>query len=339
MDHPEPLVSVCIANYNGMSVIDDCIRSVCAQSGSVSVEILVHDDASLDDSVEHIRNHYPNVKLLESAENVGFCIANNRMALAAKGRYLLLLNNDAELYLDAVSTLIREAQRIPKPAILSLPQYNAKTGTLLDIGARLDPFLNHIPILKATPNDVGMVAGACLWIDKTLWDELDGFPAFFESLAEDLFLCCRARLRGYPVRALGVSGYRHHVGTSFGGGKTNGRKLSTTFRRRALTERNKTFVIAMCYPAPLMQVVLPIHLAILLLEGFVLSLLRCDRTYLQQIYLPIIPALFRQRKELCNIRYGIFSGQPEKAIGFFTVFNFFPQKLQMLLRHGLPKVR
>ena len=111
-----PLVSVCIANYNGMEVIDDCLQSVLEQEGSIPVEILVHDDASGDASVAHIRGHYPHVKLIVSESNVGFCVANNRMAAEARGKYLLLLNNDAALYPDALQTLLSEANRLNQPA-------------------------------------------------------------------------------------------------------------------------------------------------------------------------------------------------------------------------------
>ena len=113
----------------------------------------------------------------------------------------------------------------PSPAILTLPQYDAETGALLDIGSRLDPFLNPVPNLDPARNEVGTVHGACLWIDKALWDELGGFPEWFGSVGEDLYLCCCARLAGYPVRALGNSGYRHRVGQSFGGGKAQAGKL------------------------------------------------------------------------------------------------------------------
>ena len=96
--------SVCIANYNGIELIDACIDSVRAQDCGVAVEIIVHDDASTDDSAAHIAARHPDVRLIESRENVGFCIANNRMAAAAKGDYLLLLNNDATLLPDALGS-------------------------------------------------------------------------------------------------------------------------------------------------------------------------------------------------------------------------------------------
>lgn len=56
-----PMVSVCIANFNGMDVIDDCLRSVLQQEGDIPIEVLDHDDASSDESATYIRNTYPDV--------------------------------------------------------------------------------------------------------------------------------------------------------------------------------------------------------------------------------------------------------------------------------------
>ena len=292
-----PRISVCIANYNGERMIEVCLDSVLAQRGEFTVEIIVHDDASSDASVEIIKRNYPGVSLIQSVENVGFCIANNRMAAVAHGDYLLLLNNDATLFPDALSTLLAEAQRLGKPAIMSLPQFNDATLELIDIGCLLDPFLNPVPNREATRNDVGMVIGACFWVDRCLWEELGGFPEWFGSVREDLYLCCRARLAGYMVRALNVSGYCHRVGQSFGGGKVTDGRLHSTFRRRALTERNKTIVMTIAYPAPFMQLILPLHLLLLILEGMALSLLKLEGRYLREIYLPVFGALIRQRKK------------------------------------------
>lgn len=338
MTGTSPLVSVCIANYNGMEVIDDCLRSVLKQEGHIPVEILVHDDASSDASAAYIRNHYPDVKLIESKENVGFCIANNRMAVAARGKYLLLLNNDAALYPDALQTLLAEANRLDQPAILGLPQFDAASGELLDIGSLFDPFLNPVPNLNTLRGEVGMVIGACLWIPKGLWEELGGFPEWFGSIAEDMYLCCRARLAGYPVRALGDSGYRHWVGQSFGGGRVADNRLVTTFRRRALSERNKSYVMAIIYPAPWSYLLFPLHLLTLLLEGLVLSLLTRRLDYWRQIYCPCFAALWRERKRLQLLRITVQAGRLTSRIGFFKVFKFLPHKLRMLVQYGIPRV-
>lgn len=330
--------SVCIANFNGLDLINACIASVKSQDCGFPIEIIVHDDASTDGSAAAIAANHPDVRLIESRQNAGFCVANNRMAAAARGEYLLLLNNDAALMPGALAALMQEAVRLQRPAILTLPQYDAESGELLDIGSLLDFFFNAVPNRDPLRNDVGMVAGACLWMPRSLWNELGGFPEWFGSIGEDLFLCCAARLAGHPVRALGVSGYRHGVGMSFGGGKVRDDRLRSTFRRRALSERNRTCVMAMTCPWPVLLALLPAHLVILLLEGALLSLLRLDRRYLSDIYLPALLAPFSRIGPLRETRRAIMRRRRVATADFFSAFVPVPHKLRMLLRHGLPKL-
>jgi GT2 family glycosyltransferase len=339
MTDTTPLISVCIANFNGMEVIDDCLRSVLTQKGQLSVEILIHDDASSDGSLAHIRDYSPHVKLLESQKNVGFCVANNRMAAVAKGKYLLLLNNDATLFPDALQTLLTEANRLDLPAILTLPQYDFDSGNLLDIGSLLDPFLNPVPNRNPCRGEVGMVMGACLWIPTSLWVELEGFPEWFGSIGEDLYLCSRARLAGYPVRALGSSGYKHRVGMSFGGGKAVNGRMVTTYRRRALSERNKSFVMVLTYPAPLLQLILPIHLVLLVMEGAALALIKWESRIFQNIYLACLISLWHKRRKLYSLRQRIQSNRQMSMRLYWSVFQLVPHKLRMLVRHWLPELR
>lgn len=336
-DHA-PVCSICIANYNGVGLIEECLASVAAQSPAIRVEIIVHDDASTDASVSLLRTRYPHVRLIASDTNVGYCVANNRMAEVASGRYLMLLNNDATLLPDALETLMAEALRLETPAILTLPQFDHESGTLLDMGARLDPFLNAVP--NHDPGrDIAMVAGACLWIDRGLWMTLGGFPEWFGSVAEDLYLCCLARLRGHPVRALATSGYRHRVGASFGGGKVRSGRLVSSFRRRSLTERNKTFAMIVLVPSPLVQLLLPIHLVLLGVEGMLLSLLNWRADYLTRIYWPVLPALWRERWRLRAARRKAMDDAPVALGAFLGPFDPVPYKLRMLVKHGLPRLR
>lgn len=334
-----PTISVCIANYNGIGVIEACIASVKAQTGVSGIEIIAHDDASTDHSAQYIHKHHPDVVLIQSAENVGFCISNNRMAAQAKGQYLLLLNNDAELLPDALGSLLQKAQGIGMPAILGLPQYDADSGELLDAGSLLDFFLNPTPNLDLNRDQVGMVMGACLWLPKTLWNELGGFPEWFGSIGEDLYLCCRARLAGYPVIALNTSGFRHRVGHSFGGGKVTGGRLLTSRNRRALSERNKTFVMLLCYPALLVALIFPLHITLLLLEGALLSLAKFDFSLWRKIYVSVPPALWANRHHLRDLRYNVQQGRKIGLRVWLMPFRLTPYKLKMLFRHGLPEVR
>jgi len=339
MSDKAPVVSVCIANYNGVEVIDECLRSVLNQQGDIALEILVHDDASTDGSASYIHDRFPRVKVIEGAENVGFCVANNRMAAGASGEYLLLLNNDAALYPDALETLLAEARRLPIPSILGLPQYDAATGELIDVGCMLDPFLNPIPNRRTESADVGMVIGACFWIPKVLWRQLGGFPEWFGSIAEDMYLCARARLAGFPVRALGSSGYRHWQGKSFGGNRVTPLGLSTTFRRRALSERNKSFVMVVACPTPWMYLLLVVHLLMLLLEAGVLTALKGEPRIWREIYAPCFLGLWRRRLLLWATRKEVQMSRRAGLRVLASVFQFVPYKLLMLARHGLPRLR
>jgi GT2 family glycosyltransferase len=333
------LVSVCIANYNGMDVIDDCIRSVQAQLGDIAVEILVHDDVSTDASVSHIQEHYPQAKLIISESNVGFCIANNRMAALAQGQYLLLLNNDAALYPDALQELLAEANNIGKPAILTLPQYDATTGVMVDRGCLLDPFFNPVPNLDPKRVEVAMVIGACLWVPKDLWKELEGFPEWFGSIAEDMYLCCRARLAGYAVRALSVSGYRHWQGKSFGGGKAAAGRLQTTIRRRALSERNKTFVMILSNPIFLLTALLPLHLVVLNLEGLVLSVLTQNWQVWRQVYAPLLKDIWCNRGALKQLRQSVQTMRRAPLLDWLGAFVMYPRKVALLIKYKMPEIR
>jgi GT2 family glycosyltransferase len=335
----EIVCSVCIANFNGSPIIDACLRSVLSQNPGFRYEIIIHDDASSDASADHIATHYPDVTLIRSDHNVGYCVSNNRMAARARGRYLLFLNNDAELQPLALTTLYAEATRLSEPAILSLPQYDAETGALIDRGERLDPFFNPLPNLDPGVHDVPMVIGACLWLPRSLWNELGGFPEWFHMLAEDMYLCCKARLAGYPVRVTSASGYRHQVGHSLGGGKVRTGRLSLSLTRRRLSERNKTFLIALVYPWPVLFVLLPVHALLLLVEGTVLSVLLRQPSLLTQVYLHALTQLWVSHSTLCHERRWLRTVRRSSWSRFLSGFTLFPHKLRLLVRYGIPRAR
>lgn len=333
-----PVCTVCIANYNGIGLIASCIESVLSQDCNFDVEIIVHDDASTDGSADFIRSRYPQVTVIESPGNVGFCISNNRMAAAAHGEYLLLLNNDATLLPDALRTLHERAASLPTPAILGLPQYSAANGELIDIGSRLDPFLNPVPNFSSSDGEVGMVIGACLWLPRRLWNELGGFPEWFGSLAEDMYLCLLARLHGYPVLALPTSGFKHWVGKSLGGGKVVVGRLSTKATRRMLSERNKSYVMCLTYPAPFFQLLFSLHLVLLLLEGMTLATIKLDAGLFRKIYLGCLISLWKDRQRLASMRREAQGGRTCGRAEFFTVFDWIPHKIRLLFRHGIPEI-
>jgi GT2 family glycosyltransferase len=335
---PLPFCSVCIANYNGEQMLADCIDSVYAQEGDFSLEIIVHDDASTDASLA-VLARYPHVIVIASAENVGFCIANNRMAERARGVHLLLLNNDAALHPDALCTLGAAAQQQTPPGILTLPQYDWKTGNVVDRGCLLDPFYNPVPNLDVRRSEVAMVIGACLFLPRLVWNELGGFPEWFESIGEDLYLCCLARLRGLPVQVAAASGYRHRQGASFSGNREDSIGLHSTFRRRRLSERNKTAVMLICTPGLLVWPQLAIHFCVALLESMVLAIWRHDLRILRDIYWAALRGILAHWSDLMRDRRCVQTTRVAGLGSLARCFTAMPYKVSMLLRHGFPKIR
>jgi GT2 family glycosyltransferase len=333
-----PRISVCVANYNGEHLLHDCLDSILAQRCNASVEILVHDDASTDASVHVLESDYPLVKVLCSANNVGFCAANHRMIEQATGDYVLLLNNDAALSPDALQALLDASALQQTPGILTLAQHDWESGDLVDRGCLLDPFYNPVPNLDPTRADVAMVIGACMWMPHALWTHLGGFPIWFDSIAEDMHICCRARLEGYPVQVAPTGSYRHRQGHSFGGNRAQSQGLVTTLRRRRLSERNKTYVMVICTPPGLLWAVLPLHAIALCFEFLFLGAKRRDSALWTAVYGHALHSLWSERHRLRAARQEAQKGRIITTRRYVCAFTPRLRKLELLIRHGAPTI-
>ena len=331
-----PVISVCVANYNGEDIIADCIESILQQVNAPEFEILVHDDASTDGSLQ-VLEQYDSIRLIKSAENVGFCISNNRMAAEARGKFILLLNNDAQLFEDALATLLDESRKHADNAVLGLPQYDTATKELVDFGLKLDYFSSSVPMKQPTENDVAMVIGACMWVPADLWAKIDGFPEWFETNAEDVYLCCYARLLGYRVRVPEKSGFYHMIGHTLGGGKSEGNQLRISTRRRYFSERNRLYVQWLFYPAWLVPITTIVNFSVLIIEAIVLSVANRKASLLWDIYLKSQVDAFAEMNTIIRARRVVMQSRDISVSTFFGAFTFVPQKLRLLFSSGLPR--
>ena len=98
-------ISAVIANWNEKKLTSDCIRSLQEQDYR-NLEIIVSDNGSTDGSVEHLKNNFSAILLLENGRNLGFGSAVNRGFEAATGDFLLFLNNDLVLRPDSIRELV-----------------------------------------------------------------------------------------------------------------------------------------------------------------------------------------------------------------------------------------
>jgi hypothetical protein len=96
------MVSVIIINYNTFSLTSACIRSVYAHTKSVSFEVILVDNASVECDADDFLREFPQLKLIKSLNNAGFAAGNNLGIAAASGHYYLLLNSDTLLTEDSI---------------------------------------------------------------------------------------------------------------------------------------------------------------------------------------------------------------------------------------------
>ena len=90
-------ISIIIVNWNTKELLIDCLISVFQTVKNVTFEVWLVDNASTDGSVETAKDRFPEIRVIENQENLGYAVANNRALKRMRGRYALLLNTDAVL--------------------------------------------------------------------------------------------------------------------------------------------------------------------------------------------------------------------------------------------------
>ena len=100
--HPQPLhnfmipLSVVIVAWNCRRHLEECLLSLRDNAG-MSAEIIVVDNASSDGTADMLRDRFPEVRLIQNDQNLGFATANNIGIRASHGRYLALINADVKV--------------------------------------------------------------------------------------------------------------------------------------------------------------------------------------------------------------------------------------------------
>ena len=89
-----PAVSIIIVNWNGKNFLASCLDGLKQQTYR-DFSIILVDNGSNDGSLDYVQTHYPEVKTIALAENLGFATANNIAIKSVQTEYVALLNNDA----------------------------------------------------------------------------------------------------------------------------------------------------------------------------------------------------------------------------------------------------
>lgn len=108
-----PTISVIIPHLNGKQHLDDCLGSLRRQSFQ-EFEVLLVDNGSTDGSQTFLREHYPEVWLIELETNHGFTGACNAGYEASNGEIIILLNNDTEVDSKWLQAIVEAFDRSPR---------------------------------------------------------------------------------------------------------------------------------------------------------------------------------------------------------------------------------
>ena len=214
------LISVIVLNYNGKGFLNSCLSSLASQTYS-DFEVIVVDNGSRDGSPEYIEENYPWVRLAKNDENLGFAGGTNVGIRAAKGEFVITLNNDSRADSRFIEELIKPMadpevgvcaakMLFPDGRINSAGICISRSGAAWDRGM-FEPDRGQYEFVEEV---FGACAGAALYRREML-DEIGLFDEDFFLYLEDVDLAFRARLAGW--KCLYVPGARvihHHGGTA-----------------------------------------------------------------------------------------------------------------------------
>lgn len=114
-----PDLSVVIVSYNTRDLLVECLESLYGPDQEFSFETIVVDNDSRDGTSEAVRQQFPQVRLIQNEENVGFGAAMNMGAAVASGRYLMVLNPDTLVPPETLPRLLEFLESHPEPRVAS----------------------------------------------------------------------------------------------------------------------------------------------------------------------------------------------------------------------------
>lgn len=238
--------SIIIPVFNKINYTLQCIRSLMEEIDLSENEIIVVDNASTDETARVLAHLKNIVRTISHTENLGFVHACNAGAAAARGEYLVFLNNDTEVEPDWLKNLIETAEADSGVgavgSMLLFPDGRLQEagcgiwidGTGFNYGRGGDPDERKFNYVR----EVDYCSGASLLVRKDLFDRLGGFDArYAPAYYEDTDLCFGIRSLGFKVIYQPASRLIHYEGVTAGKDTSAGVKRYQEINRLKFVEK------------------------------------------------------------------------------------------------------
>ncbi|OPA76072.1 glycosyl transferase family 2 [Paenibacillus selenitireducens] len=229
-------LSIIILNYNTRQLTLDCLQSVYSSITKFSYEVIIIDNHSKDDSVQHFQQQYPMATLIANEDNVGFSRANNQGIRIAQGRYILLLNSDTIVEPDTLDIMIRFMDEQPNVGAsgckVVLPDGSLDKACRRGFPTPSASFYYAFGFSKLFPNNprfnqyqlgylssdesypIDCLVGAFMLVRREAIDQVGMLDEEFFMYGEDIDWCYRIKEAGWQIYYYAETKITHYKGAS-----------------------------------------------------------------------------------------------------------------------------
>ena len=244
-----PLVSVVVVNWNRRELLRCCLQSLACQSYR-AFEVLIVDNGSTDGSAAlaedpEFQNGY---HWIRNEENRGFCAANNQAIRRAQGKYVALLNNDAEADPGWLEASVQALERNQQIGMAASKVLSHSDPTVIDkVGHVIYPDGQNRGRGSGEQDrgqydqseEVAWPDGCAALYRKQLLEGIGGFDEDFFAYGDDAELGLRARIAGWRCLFVPEARVYHRLGGTLG---------RHSERRAFLIERNRIWLAVKLFP-------------------------------------------------------------------------------------------
>lgn len=249
-----PIASAIVLNYNGRGFVEESVRSLLEQD-LPGLEVLVVDNGSTDGSADEIERTFAGrVRLLRSPRNLGFGAGNNLGIREARGRHVILLNNDAVAAPSFARELVAAAEADAAAGMVAARVLEYERRNVLDtVGhllypdglnrgrGRLDEDRGQYDACRTTL----FPSGAAALYTRAMLDDIGLFDENFFLYGDDAEFGLRGRVAGWGCALAPRAIAYHHYSRSAG---------AYSRLKAFYVERNRVLVLFRLFPVSLILV-------------------------------------------------------------------------------------